>query len=104
LKIDEQSNVLVSGSYDKTVRIWDLRSGGKAELEFIDSFKDSVFSVDIANQKKMITAGSIDGTVKTFDLRHGKLFVDHIARKYRGFPRINESIFVRCCDECLLFK
>jgi mitogen-activated protein kinase organizer 1 len=71
----------VSGSYDKTVRIWDLRSGGKSEIEVHDTFKDSVFSVDIANQKRMITAGSIDGTVKTFDLRHGKILVDHIARK-----------------------
>ena len=73
--------MLFTGSYDRTVRIWDLRSHNRAEVQILKDFKDSVSSIDVGNDRKMILCGSVDGCVRTYDLRQGKLFVDHIARK-----------------------
>jgi mitogen-activated protein kinase organizer 1 len=74
--------VLFSGSYDRSVRVWDLRSNSRSEIQIIRDFKDSVSSIDVGNDKKTIICGSIDGCVRTYDLRQGKQFVDHIARKF----------------------
>lgn len=52
----------------------------KSEIQIIDMFKDSVSSVEIANESKQIIAASIDGCIRSFDLRYGKAYVDHIAR------------------------
>lgn len=41
--------VLVSGSYDATVRCWDIRSRNKDPIQIMDDAKDSVPTVQISD-------------------------------------------------------
>lgn len=44
---NEDSTVLLSGSFDATVRMWDLRSQNFQPIQVIEDFKDSVMSIDL---------------------------------------------------------
>merc|ERR1711998_716808 len=37
--------ILFSGSYDRTVRCWDMRSRSRDPIQVVEGFKDSVMSV-----------------------------------------------------------
>lgn len=44
---NDESSVLISGSLDATVRLWDIRSSNFQPIQVIEDFKDSVMSVDV---------------------------------------------------------
>lgn len=44
---NDESSVLISGSFDATVRLWDIRSSNFQPIQVIEDFKDSVMSVDV---------------------------------------------------------
>ena len=71
---NEDESVLVTGSYDSTVRIWDLKSHSFRSIDVIKSCKDSVSSIVV--NKWEIIVGSIDGKVRTFDIRMGIITTD----------------------------
>jgi WD40 repeat protein len=57
-----QGNVLVSGSYDTNVRVWDLSTG---ECRFIfQGHQGIVYSVGYCHELKRAVSGSMDATVK----------------------------------------
>ena len=60
---------IVSGSDDKTVRLWDARSG--AELAILRGHERSVTSVDVSPRGDHIVSGSWDGTVRLWCARSG---------------------------------
>ena len=62
--------VLVSGGYDRAVRVWDCRSRSAAPVQTFAAFRDSVTSV-VADGPEIV-AGSVDGTVRSFDARLGR--------------------------------
>ena len=64
------SNVLVSGSYDATVRLWDIRQS-RQPIQVLSDAKDSVSVVDVSAYE--VLAGSVDGNVRVYDLRKGQL-------------------------------
>lgn len=66
--------VLVSGGYDRAVRVWDCRSRSAAPVQSLTGFGDSVTSV-VADGAEIV-AGSVDGTARTFDARLGRCAVD----------------------------
>lgn len=66
--------VLVSGGYDRAVRVWDCRSRSAAPVQTLAAFRDSVTSVVAGGPE--IVAGSVDGTVRSFDARLGRCAVD----------------------------
>lgn len=47
MAFNEESTVLISGSFDATIRFWDLRSSNFQPIQIIEDCKDSVMSVDI---------------------------------------------------------
>lgn len=76
VRYNADCSVLVSGSYDRTVRCWDLRSKNKDPIQQLDNARDSVSSLQVVAHE--IFVGSIDGSVRIFDLRKGKLAIDII--------------------------
>ena len=65
-----------TGSYDATVRLWDLRAQTNEPIQVLDQAKDSITSVRVAAHT--ILVGSVDGSVREYDLRMGLLRTDHL--------------------------
>lgn len=63
--------MIASGSKDKTVKIWDARTGKL--LRTLEGHNDIVTSVMFDPQGKMLASGSDDHTLKLWDARDGKL-------------------------------
>ncbi|KAG8883512.1 SCF ubiquitin ligase complex subunit cdc4 [Tulasnella sp. 331] len=60
---------IVSGSYDTTVRVWDLVTG---EAKFVlTGHTQKVYSVVIDHMRKQTCSGSMDGTVRIWSLKDG---------------------------------
>ncbi|TDH65405.1 hypothetical protein CCR75_003609 [Bremia lactucae] len=77
VQFNAYSSVLLSGSYDKTVRAWDIRArNAYMPIQILDDFRDSVTSMVVTDHE--IVAGCVDGIVRTYDLRAGQLFREHI--------------------------
>ncbi|KAG8866486.1 hypothetical protein FRC20_008413 [Serendipita sp. 405] len=62
---------IVSGSYDKTVRIWDVTTG-QQQGSLLDGHNDWVESVAFSPDGRRIVSGSIDQTVRIWDVETGK--------------------------------
>ncbi|KAL8858607.1 MAG: hypothetical protein Q9178_004901 [Gyalolechia marmorata] len=76
---EEEGGVVVSGSYDATVRIWDCKSQSTKPIQVLEDSKDSVSSLDVLGHE--IVTGSVDGKMRLYDLRMGMMYVDTI-----GYP------------------
>lgn len=74
--MNEDSSVLFTASYDKTVSAWDLRSNSREPIQIMKDFTDSVTSV-ILSQSSVI-ASSVDGCLRTYDIRSNMLNCDDI--------------------------
>ena len=72
--------MVVSGSYDATVRLWDCKSQITKPIQVLEEARDSVSSLHVLGHE--IVTGSVDGTVRVYDLRMGMMFVDVIGRKH----------------------
>ncbi|KAJ4346823.1 uncharacterized protein N0V89_010755 [Didymosphaeria variabile] len=75
----EGDSVIVSASFDGTVRIWDVRSTSYKPIMMFSDAKDSVTDVLVFDGE--IVSGSVDGRVRSYDLRTGYCQVDVI-----GYP------------------
>ena len=69
-------SVVVSASFDGTVRIWDVKSNAYKPIMTFDEAKDSVTDVVVCDDT--IISGSVDGKVRSYDLRMGMCQVDVI--------------------------
>ncbi|KAK5119820.1 hypothetical protein LTR85_007146 [Meristemomyces frigidus] len=70
----EGDSVVVSGSYDGTVRVWDAKSRSDRPIMTFSEAKDSVSSVCVRGHE--VFAGSVDGRVRVYDLAMGNVDVD----------------------------
>ncbi len=69
--INPDGKTLVSGSYDNTIKIWDLQTG---ELKStLSGHSGAVFSVAISPDGKTLVSGSADKTIKIWNLQIGEL-------------------------------
>jgi WD40 repeat protein len=66
---DPQGRRIVSGSYDGTVRVWDVDSG--RELACLSGHEGEVQSVAFDPRGRRIVSGSWDGTVRVWDVDSG---------------------------------
>lgn len=62
---------MATGSYDGTVKIWDLKSSSYMPIDTLKIFKDSVTKVICGTDK--IYTSSVDGYIRTFDLAAGEI-------------------------------
>lgn len=72
LAVEPMGRVLVSGSTDKFIRLYDSRSREKKMK--LRGHQDMVKSVLINDDATMVVSASGDGTVKTWDLRQQRCF------------------------------
>lgn len=68
----------VSAGYDRSVRVFDVRSNACDPIQTIAAFRDAVTSLAVSDTR--IIAGSVDGTVRTFDVRAGRSHADDVGR------------------------
>lgn len=72
----EDDSVLISGSSDRSVRIWDVKSRNANPIMVLDEAKDSVSSVVVPRTGYEIIAASVDNRVRSYDLRNGQCCID----------------------------
>ena len=72
----DESNIIISGSIDGRVKLWDLRSKSYEHLQEIDDCKDSVTYLDL--NLNQILVSCLDKHTRLFDIRMGKLTSDYI--------------------------
>ncbi|KAG0164229.1 SCF ubiquitin ligase complex subunit cdc4 [Apophysomyces sp. BC1015] len=63
-------NILASGSYDHTVRIWDLETGERYHV--LEGHTNRVYSVVIDTKRRQCISGSLDSTVRVWSLDDGE--------------------------------
>ncbi|KAI9572070.1 WD40-repeat-containing domain protein [Boletus coccyginus] len=78
VEFNADASVLASGSYDATVRLWDLRSQSRAPIQVLEEARDAVQALHV--DATTIIAGSVDGYIRTYDLRMGELRADFVGR------------------------
>ncbi len=67
--ISPDGQYVAAGSLDKSVRVWDSRSGYLVErLDGIEGHRDSVYSVAFAPNGRDLVSGSLDKTIKMWEL------------------------------------
>ncbi|XZN92415.1 MAG: WD40 repeat domain-containing protein [Microcoleus sp.] len=72
---------IVSGSWDHTVKVWDLRTG--QELRTLRGHNTSVLSVAVTPDGKKVISGSADNTIKVWDLETGQQLLNLTEHKER---------------------
>jgi len=95
---NKDCTVLVTGSYDSTIRFWDMRSQTNKELQVCKNFKDSVTRV-IVHEEYVFTS-SMDGHIRTFDIRMGEILVDNMKQAIGDIALSNDKkcILASCFD------
>ncbi|KAI9783534.1 MAG: hypothetical protein M1839_003704 [Geoglossum umbratile] len=61
--------LVVSGSFDKTVRLWDTSTG--AQLQTFQGHSNQVYSVAFSPDGKLVASGSWDETIRLWDTSTG---------------------------------
>ena len=74
--INEESTLIFTASYDRTIAIWDLRSNAREAIQILNDATDSMTSLTISGS--LIISGSVDGCLRTYDIRAGKVNEDSI--------------------------
>ncbi len=74
--LNDSANILLTGSYDKTICIWDLKSNMREPIQTLADFRDSVTSISTSRYE--IIAGCVDGTIRIYDIRMGQLRTDYL--------------------------
>ncbi|KAI0897899.1 WD40 repeat-like protein [Annulohypoxylon nitens] len=72
----EDDSLMVTGSLDTTVRIWDLKSKSLKPIQVLSEARDSVSAVVV--RRAEVVTGSVDGRVRTYDVRMGRCVTDVI--------------------------
>ncbi|KAI1106064.1 WD40 repeat-like protein [Jackrogersella minutella] len=66
--------LLVSGSLDCSVRVWDAKSNSPKPVQVLAEARDSISAVIVRGHE--IVSGSVDGRVRTYDARVGRCVTD----------------------------
>ncbi|OBT68901.1 hypothetical protein VE03_02132 [Pseudogymnoascus sp. 23342-1-I1] len=73
--VDE--SVLVSGSFDASVRLWDAKASSMKPIQVLSEARDAVQVVLVSPARPAeVLAGSVDGRVRCYDVRMGRCVTD----------------------------
>jgi mitogen-activated protein kinase organizer 1 len=92
----------MTGSYDKTLSFWDLRSHSRDPIQTLSDFQDSVTSIVSPSSSSScngyVIAGSIDGKLRSYDMRVGLMHVDDLKDPITCIRMAaNEKVAVSMC-------
>ncbi|EDK42027.1 cell division control protein 4 [Lodderomyces elongisporus NRRL YB-4239] len=65
-------NIIISGSYDSTVRVWDLLDNGNCK-HILQGHQDRVYSTAMDFKRKICFSGSMDSTINIWNFETGEL-------------------------------
>lgn len=65
-------NIVISGSYDTTVRVWDLLDGGRCK-HVLEGHNDKIYSTALNFKNRRCYSGSMDSSINVWDFDKGKL-------------------------------
>ncbi|BBD69310.1 WD-40 repeat-containing protein [Nostoc commune NIES-4072] len=71
LAISADGKMLVSGSWDQTIKIWQLETGGL--LHTLKGHRDRIYAIALSPDGQIIASGSADKTIKLWHLQTGEL-------------------------------
>ncbi|KAL4804913.1 WD40-repeat-containing domain protein [Aspergillus unguis] len=72
----EDDAVVVSGSADTTINLWDGRSNSHKPIQTLTEASDTVSSLHVHSPTYSIASGSYDGRARIYDIRMGRTTVD----------------------------
>ncbi|OKL63844.1 hypothetical protein UA08_00435 [Talaromyces atroroseus] len=75
----EEDSVVVTGSADTTINLWDAKSSSYKPIQSLTEASDTVSSLHVHMPSYSIASGSYDGRVRIYDLRMGRTTVDVVA-------------------------
>ncbi|KAM5308929.1 F-box and WD repeat domain containing protein 10B [Glossophaga mutica] len=90
----EQENFLLSGSYDLSIRYWDLKSG--ACIRIFNGHQGTVTCMDL--YKNRLVSGARDCQVKEWDVETGKCLKTFKHKDPILATRINDTYIVSSCE------
>ncbi|KAI9102547.1 WD40-repeat-containing domain protein [Phlyctochytrium arcticum] len=101
IAFNAEATVIVSGSYDATVRCWDCRANSRLPIQVLDHAKDSVESVQILGS--YILTGSVDGYIRTYDIRMGDVTSDKVGHPVSSavYSGDENCVLATCLDDTL---
>ncbi|MBE8965190.1 WD40 repeat domain-containing protein [Nostocales cyanobacterium LEGE 12452] len=71
LAISADAKLLVSGSWDQTIKVWQLETGEL--LHTLKGHRDRVYAIALSPDGQIIASGSADKTIKLWHLQTGEL-------------------------------
>merc|ERR1711862_279118 len=69
---DIHDKIVVSGSSDFTVRVWEIETGQEIHVLGVDEVKDEISSIQISPEADQVIAGGFDSTVRIWNYNTGK--------------------------------
>ncbi|KAI1615186.1 transcription initiation factor TFIID subunit D4 [Exophiala viscosa] len=96
----ESDNVLVSGSDDTSVRLWDVKSRDNKPLMVLEEAKDGISDLCVPGNGYEIVSGSVDGRVRSYDVRMGRVTMDVMPGPVTSLDlsRDGRTVLVGCLD------
>ncbi|XP_049492871.1 F-box and WD repeat domain containing protein 10B isoform X2 [Panthera uncia] len=94
----EKKNFLLSGSYDLSIRYWDLKSG--ACIRIFNGHQGTVTCMDLYMNK--LVSGARDCQVKEWDVETGKCLKTLKHKDPIWAARINDSYIVSSCERGII--
>ncbi|XP_004417339.1 PREDICTED: F-box/WD repeat-containing protein 10 isoform X2 [Odobenus rosmarus divergens] len=94
----EEENFLLSGSYDLSIRSWDLKSG--ACIRIFNGHQGTITCMDL--YKKRLVSGARDCQVKEWDVETGKCLKTFKHKDPILATRINDTYIVSSCERGLV--
>ena len=70
--ISGYGNIIISGSYDSTVRVWDLLDNGRCK-HVLQGHQDRVYSTAMDFKSKTCFSGSMDSNINIWNFETGEL-------------------------------
>ncbi|XP_024836568.1 F-box and WD repeat domain containing protein 10B isoform X4 [Bos taurus] len=91
----EEENFLLSGSYDLSIRYWDLKSG--ACIRIFNGHQGTITCMDVYKNK--LASGAKDCQVKEWDIETGKCLKTFKHKDPILDTRINDTYIVSSCEK-----